>query len=632
MATNSVVAKTEELSKKLDFYQEWDYLWSVALSQLSLLYLWVGTIGIAITLPSSDNFGFRLTPWAILVITSILVRWLKYKFLTLVVCLLIASFLLSVAIQDIFVFYQERLLYLTVLPVLMAMIFVKHHFVPLIAALGILYVLGVDYFAHQQSLWITLDTGFIALLIGMASFCSYTLMATSESIVQWAADSQGKNFVRAESFYDQGEQLRRSNHALNYANEKLRDLTIELNESKQQLEEISRAKSAFLSNMSHELRTPLNMVIGYTSSILGMPQMYKNEVLPEVFRKDIELIQASGQYLLTLINDILDLSKIESGKFEINSVAFDLNPVLQGVMATALGLVKDKAIQLKPGYPESLPLIWGDPLRIRQILLNLMSNAVKYTMTGSVTLSVRINGGNLDIAVIDTGIGIPKELISTIFDRFEQVQNNTNIQGTGLGLDISQRLAHMMGSEIRIESTLNVGSIFAFTLPLATEEQAAYFRDDATIHDISGIKRFTVSTPAVDAPVEEWEIKHTVLIVEDDSTTRSFLIRLFESEGYIVFDMQNGDEVYASASALLPHLIVLDIVLPNKDGWEVLEELRRDEETTNIPVIVLSAYLDAERMEKSKADICLVKPLKPEEILKYAKKLIEQKSEGDHQG
>ena len=144
--------------------------------------------------------------------------------------------------------------------------------------------------------------------------------------------------------------------------------------------------------MSHELRTPLNMVIGYTSSILDMPQMYENQEVPEVFRKDIELIKSSGEYLLTLINDILDLSKIESGKFEINPVAFDINPVLEGVMATALGLVKEKPIQLKPDYDTDLPLIHGDPMRIRQILLNLMSNAVKYTVSGSVVLVCQATG------------------------------------------------------------------------------------------------------------------------------------------------------------------------------------------------------------------------------------------------
>jgi signal transduction histidine kinase/CheY-like chemotaxis protein len=606
---------------KIDIYAEWAGLRSPTLYGLSLLYMVGGTFGIAQTPLNSEQLALAFSPWALLVLSGFIIFLLKDKQIPISTFLLISVFWTSIAIQQMFVAYQENLLYLSVLPVLVAIIFVKRDTIPQLAVLAFVLVIFVDSFV-QQRLWIDLDTLYIGALLAFAAFAGYALVSDSELIVQWAVDSQSKNFVRAESFFNQGEELRKSNYELGNANEKLRHLTMELNESKQQVEEISRAKSAFLSNMSHELRTPLNMVIGYTSSILGMPQMYKNEALPEVFRKDIELIQSSGQYLLTLINDILDLSKIESGKFEINPVAFDLTVVLQGVMATALGLVKDKPIQLKPDYPEKLPLIWGDPLRIRQILLNLMSNAIKYTTSGSVTLSVRVNGEKIEIAVMDTGIGIPKEVISTIFDRFEQVQKNTNIQGTGLGLDISQRLAHMHGSEITIESTVGVGSSFAFELPLATEAQASSFREDATIHDITGIKRFTSITPVVDdAPAEEWEVKRTVLIVEDDSVTRGLLIRLFESQNYAVFDVQNGEDVLDAASALLPHLIILDIVLPNKDGWTVLNELKNDEETATIPVIVLTAQLEGAETEKHKAELCLVKPFSPEEILEHAKNL-----------
>ena len=618
-----LMASQQALSQPtIDINDEWIDLRKTALAGMSLLYIVTGAIIWGLTFNANGIIRLQTNPvfsllLIVLIATGLAIFHSRKQYPQFATTLSIITVWIGLTIFQVFVEYQPSLMYLTIFPVLLGFVFLDGKQVPMMSAVALVIVLLIDYVVFQ-TLRLTVDTFIIAILLFGCAFTGYALINNLRQTMAWAIDSQTKNYVRAESFYNQGEELRQTVLDLNHSNHQLRHLTEQLNRAKQEVEEISQAKSSFLSNMSHELRTPLNMVIGYTSSILNMPQMYNNHELPEVFRPDIELVLSSGQYLLTLINDILDLSKIESGKFEINPTAFDLEPVLQGVMATALGLVKDKPLQLKPDYPDDIPLLWGDPIRVRQILLNLMSNAVKYTESGSVTLFVTLQGNRVRIGVSDTGVGIPENTIATIFDRFEQVQNNTNIQGTGLGLDISQRLAHMHDSEITIESEIGFGSTFAFDLALATDEQIVAFDTEATHHDLGGIKRFEDSTPS-------WETKHTVLIAEDDSDTRGLLMRLFESNDYVVFGEQDGDNVYEMASALLPHLIILDIVLPNKNGLDILSDLRNDPETVDIPVIVLSANLEDQEVESDAITQYLSKPVQPDEILECSQFMLDQR-------
>jgi signal transduction histidine kinase len=368
--------------------------------------------------------------------------------------------------------------------------------------------------------------------------------------------------------------------------ERVASRTKELAEAQKRAEDASQAKSIFLSNMSHELRTPLNMVIGYSSSMLHMPQMYKNQQLPEVFRDDVQLIQENGQYLLGLINDILDLSKIEAEKFELQPSAIELSDVLSGVIATSIGLLRDKPLQIRPDFPDDLPKVWADPLRVRQIILNLMSNAIKFTETGSVTLSAQVHDGRVRLSVTDTGIGIPENALTAIFDRFQQVQKNASVQGTGLGLDISQRLAHMHGSSITVTSTTGKGSTFTFTLPLATVAEIA----QSTSHTVGKEKSVKVFDAA------DWQIvtKRTILVVENDAETRTRLRRTLEAADYVLLDASDGAQAIDIATALLPDLIILDLDLPDMTGWQVLEQLQADVDAASLPIIALSTTPDAQ--------------------------------------
>jgi signal transduction histidine kinase len=246
----------------------------------------------------------------------------------------------------------------------------------------------------------------------------------------------------------------------------------------EQLKEIDRLKSEFLTSMSHELRTPLNSIIGFADVLL---QGIDGD-LPDLALNDIRLIHNSGQHLLALINDILDLSKIEAGKMELVREPLDISNSIKDVLAAASSLVKNRPIEIRVDMPdEPLPVVYADKLRLNQILLNLMSNAAKFTEKGSIIIKPRLSEeapGTMRISIIDTGIGIPLEKLETIFDRFRQADNTTTRKygGTGLGLAISLNLVQMHGGELRVKSKEGVGSEFYFTIPLAE----AVLTDEAT--------------------------------------------------------------------------------------------------------------------------------------------------------
>jgi signal transduction histidine kinase len=225
--------------------------------------------------------------------------------------------------------------------------------------------------------------------------------------------------------------------------------------------------------MSHELRTPLNAIIGFSETMLNFPMMYDNQTLPPAYKSDMTQIYTSGKHLLQLINDILDLSKVDAGRLEMEIEQVELDPVFRGILSTAAGLIGDKPIQLLRDTPASIPTVRGDSLRIRQVILNLLSNAAKFTDQGSITVGARDNGKNeVLIWVKDTGIGIPPQDMDKIFEEFRQGASGRRKgrAGSGLGLAISRQLMNLMGGRIWVESKLNEGSTFYLTLPIFVPE------------------------------------------------------------------------------------------------------------------------------------------------------------------
>ncbi len=392
--------------------------------------------------------------------------------------------------------------------------------------------------------------------------------------------------------------------------------------ARQRAEEANKAKSLFLSNMSHELRTPLNIVIGYTSSMLDRPAMYDDMPLPTVYANDIRLIRDNGYHLIGLINDILDLSKIEAGKLELLSEPVSLNDIFRGVLATSIGLVKEKPILIRSDFPEPLPIVWADPTRVRQIILNLMSNAVKFTERGSVTLQARAENNLIKISVIDTGIGIPEKALPHIFDRFQQAGHDTNrlYGGTGLGLDISKQLCQMHGGDLVVESSYGEGSTFTFTLPIKGQDELqtnpGSFPDKARIDGAPKASQVFASFGAR-RPV----VAHSVMLIEGDTSTTDRLRQALESAGYLVFSTHVGSDALEMALGLMPDAIVLDISLPDADGWELLGALRHESELIPTPVILCGAQIDQVRAENLGGAVFVTKPFDAHDILEAIRRV-----------
>jgi GAF domain-containing protein/DNA-binding LacI/PurR family transcriptional regulator/DNA-binding response OmpR family regulator len=383
----------------------------------------------------------------------------------------------------------------------------------------------------------------------------------------------------------------------------------EQKETAERLREMDKLKTQFLANMSHELRTPLNSIIGFSRVILkGI-----DGPLTEMQETDLTAIYSSGQHLLGLINDILDLSKIEAGKMELNFDETDLNLIIRGVMSSAVGLVKDKDVQLEHHVPDDLPNIWVDATRIRQVLLNLISNATKFTEGGKIVVTADYDDEWVTISVADTGEGIPEEKLDSIFEEFTQVDGSTtrSVGGTGLGLPISRYFVEMHGGKITVESELGAGSTFTITLPIYEKGQP----------EIELIE---------DRPEEESSAaeRRTVLAVDDDPGVISLYRRYLDNEGYQVVGVTNSEEVLDKASQLQPFAITLDVLMPTKDGWQVLRELKACPQTQHIPIIVCSIVSNEGLGFSLGAADYLVKPIMEEELL-AALNRVDQREEGE---
>jgi len=382
----------------------------------------------------------------------------------------------------------------------------------------------------------------------------------------------------------------------------------EQQETAERLKEIDKLKTQFLANMSHELRTPLNSIIGFSRVILkGI-----DGPLTELQKTDLTSIHNSGQHLLGLINNILDLSKIEAGKMELNFEEVELEPIIKGVMSTALALVKDKPVTLHQEIPATLPVVWADPTRIRQIILNLVSNACKFTDEGTITIRAKADQEKVLISVSDTGIGIPEENLSSIFEEFTQVDSSTTrkVGGTGLGLPISRHFVEMHRGQIWVESRLGYGSTFNFTIPIQQQVEP---------------EKEWPANFALDVP-KEGQGK-VIVAIDDDPGVITLYERFLEQQDYRVIGINHSYDVLPQVKELAPAAILLDVLMPEKDGWGVLRTLKDDPATKDIPVIVCSIISDKNRGFSLGAADYLIKPIVENELVKALKHLDNQHKE-----
>ena len=354
----------------------------------------------------------------------------------------------------------------------------------------------------------------------------------------------------------------------------------ELEMQKNQLSEASQLKTNFLSNMSHELRTPLNSVI----ALSGVLNRRLADKIPEEEYSYLEVIERNGKHLLDLINDILDISRIEAGHEDIEITSFNANNLIKDVVRMIHPQAEQKNIELLHKDSDTLLNLFSDTDKCRHILQNLIGNAVKFTPKGSVEIAAFKNEKTMTITITDTGIGISEKHLPHIFDEFRQADGSTSRRfgGTGLGLTIAQKYAHLLGGNITVKSSLGKGSEFKLTLPLS-------YAVENEITDIVSSEKIKQTRNDLLYKPKPNEFVKTILLVEDSEPAIIQIKDFLEESGYTMLIARDGSEALEIINQTIPDAMILDLMMPVIDGFEVLKTLREAEPTAHIPVLILTA-------------------------------------------
>ncbi|GAN32997.1 MAG: response regulator [Candidatus Brocadia sp. AMX2] len=382
--------------------------------------------------------------------------------------------------------------------------------------------------------------------------------------------------------------------------QRIAEKTAHLQQAVLALERANKMKSEFLANMSHELRTPLNAIIGFA-------EVLRDKISGDLNEEQMDFvndIHSSGRHLLQMINDILDLSKIEAGKMELQYEAFLVSEAIEDVYTILKGLASKKHLELKTAVLTDVKSIEADRVKFKQILYNLLSNAIKFTPeNGKITLEAGIVDDMLQVSVSDTGIGMKSEDQEKVFKEFWQADSSfaRKYEGTGLGLALTKRIVEMHGGKIWFESEYGKGSIFYFALPLNAPAKPIHPKESE-------------AKPRHIVPTGEKGAK-TVLVVEDDRMAADLLTLYLTNAGYNVIVAVDGEEAIKKAKEFHPFLITLDIMLPKKDGWDVLSELKNSQDVTDIPVVIVSIVDNKELGFSLGAVEYLIKPIDREKLI-----------------
>lgn len=464
--------------------------------------------------------------------------------------------------------------------------------------------------------------------------------------------AEGEIGVLAYSFLEMAKEIRHSHQKLEEYNrtleEKVKERTLELERANDKLKELDQMKTNFLSTVSHELRTPLTSVMGFArilqkkfeSTLFPPLSQIDDKKIQKAMRQvmdNAQIIVEEGERLTTLINDVLDLAKMEAGRVDWNMRELRIEDIIDRAIAATSSLFANKPVQLRKDLEADLPLFEGDRDRLIQVVINLISNAVKFTEHGSVTCKAAVKEGELIVSVVDTGCGIKAEDQPLVFEKFKQVGDTLTDkpQGTGLGLPICKEIIEHHGGRLWLESTLGLGSTFLFSLVLPGKKPAgatAITKDGETISFVRQSTWQTLET-ALKTRLERLlggshAAAHSLLIIDDDLNIRQFLRQELSSEDYDVREAGSGVEGLAMIAAQAPDLIVLDVKMPHLNGFEVSAHLHTDPSTLHIPIILHTVAEDKILAEQLGIDCYLTKPVKDSDLQEAVKHLLKTPQPG----
>jgi len=392
-------------------------------------------------------------------------------------------------------------------------------------------------------------------------------------------DANGRTVGSIETLWDTTER-REAREAQQRVCDELEEKTAELEQANIQLKRFDELKTSFLANMSHELRTPLNSILGYTDLILDRVD---GEITDEQ-EKSLTKVQKNAKHLLTLINDVLDISRIESGRMELDLKPVNVRDLIGETVSALEPLLDKKGLVLETAFEEGLPLAHADQDRVRQVVTNLVDNAIKFTSEGCITIRAGASEMGLEkgkrprfaeICISDTGKGIRKRDLNRLFDKFRTLDTlaASQYKGAGLGLSICKGLVEMQGGTIWVKSTYRQGSTFCFTLPAEAEAARLDYEEVGTAERLKP-SRATAGT--------------RVLVVDDEPDQVTLISKILQEEGYRIAKAYDGRQAIESVKRSRPDLIILDLMMPNVNGFEVIAYLKGGEETRRIPIIVLT--------------------------------------------